>query len=238
MVAVDEDKKVVGTMATISYQKKFSWIGMVLVDPKARRQGIGTKLLEKAIDILSSEKTIKLDATPAGREVYRRLNFIDEYPLSRMLIDLVRGTHQSDETIAMHADDLENIISFDEKIFGANRLTLLRDLYTRAPYLAFLKKRDGDITGFCLGRTGYNFTQIGPVISDCVEDAMSLVRTALQAIKGPVIIDIPHHSKEWVLWLTSIGFIEQRPFVRMYRGSNSTPGRMKNHFAILGPEFG
>src|ERR1700740_2643423 len=60
------DSKVVGTAATISYEDKFAWIGMVLVDPKYRGRGIGTRLLEKTIAFLDEMRipTMKLDATP------------------------------------------------------------------------------------------------------------------------------------------------------------------------------
>ncbi len=78
------DDKVVGTVAIIRYQNFFSWIGMVLVDPDCHRQGIGMQLLKEALQILHNEETIKLDATPAGREVYLKLNFVDEYHLARM----------------------------------------------------------------------------------------------------------------------------------------------------------
>jgi N-acetylglutamate synthase-like GNAT family acetyltransferase len=238
IVAVHDSGKVVGTVTTVSYEKKFSWIGMVLVDPGIRRQGIGTTLLQEAIKHLCNEETLKLDATPAGRAVYRRLNFVDEYPLSRMQIDFIKENHPPDETISIHADDLEKIATMDEKVFGANRSTILQHLWNRAPQLAFLKKRDNNTTGFCFGRPGYKFTHIGPVIAESVGDARELVRTALQAIDGPTIIDVPHHSTEWTSWLKSIGFTEQRPFMRMYRGTNSSPGLTENQFAILGPEFG
>src|SRR5436305_3142971 len=78
------DDKVIGTVATIRYRYFFSWIGMVLVDPDYHRQGIGRQLLKEALQILHHEETIKLDATPAGREVYLKLNFVEEYRLSRM----------------------------------------------------------------------------------------------------------------------------------------------------------
>jgi GNAT superfamily N-acetyltransferase len=239
MVAVNENGKVVGTMATVSYQKKFSWIGMVLVDPKTRRQGIGTKLLEEAIHILSNEKTIKLDATPAGREVYLRLNFVDEYPLFRMQNDFPTSEHASfEDALPLANEDFGKVIEMDEKVFGADRSTILRHMFFLAPHLAYVKKEDGNITGFCLGRPGYNFTQVGPVIANGIGDAMRLVTTALRAINGPVIIDVPHHSEQWISYLSSLGFIKQRPFMRMYRGSNSSLGLLKNQYAILGPEFG
>jgi GNAT superfamily N-acetyltransferase len=43
------DGTVRGTAATISYEHRFAWVGMVLVDPEFRGQGIGTRLLEKTI---------------------------------------------------------------------------------------------------------------------------------------------------------------------------------------------
>ena len=61
--------RVVGTSATIVYQGRFAWIGMVIVDRQFRGQGIGTALLERAIQYLDSRNIpcMKLDATPQGR---------------------------------------------------------------------------------------------------------------------------------------------------------------------------
>ena len=39
---MEDERKVIGTAATICYQNRFAWIGMVLVDPEYRKQGIGT----------------------------------------------------------------------------------------------------------------------------------------------------------------------------------------------------
>ncbi|MBK5280119.1 MAG: GNAT family N-acetyltransferase, partial [Bacteroidia bacterium] len=76
---VAEQENIVGTVTTIRYQNHFSWIGMLLVDPAMQRQGIGMQLLKEALRILEHEETVKLDATPEGRTVYLKLNFVDEY---------------------------------------------------------------------------------------------------------------------------------------------------------------
>ncbi|MCK4629484.1 MAG: GNAT family N-acetyltransferase, partial [Sedimentisphaerales bacterium] len=62
-----------------------AWIAMVLVDAKARRKGVGSNLLQYAIDYLDDRKvsTIRLDATPAGRVVYEKSGFIPEYNVAR-----------------------------------------------------------------------------------------------------------------------------------------------------------
>jgi hypothetical protein len=54
----------------------------------------------------------------------------------------------------------------------------------------------------------------------------------------PFSLDAALHDEEWLQWLASVGFIEQRPFYRMYRGANRFPGQPEKQFAILGPEFG
>jgi ribosomal protein S18 acetylase RimI-like enzyme len=84
LVARSNDE-VVGTVACLRFQRAFSWISMVLVDPAIRGRGIGTFLLEQALRLLEQEETIKLDATPEGRKVYVKFDFRDEYPLTRMI---------------------------------------------------------------------------------------------------------------------------------------------------------
>ncbi len=75
--AAEVEGKVVGTAATMVYEQRFAWIGMVLVDPEFRGRGIGTRLLEKTIEHLDAIgiATMKLDATPAGRPIYQKLGF-------------------------------------------------------------------------------------------------------------------------------------------------------------------
>jgi N-acetylglutamate synthase-like GNAT family acetyltransferase len=53
---MESNSKIVGTATTISYENRFAWIGMVLVDPDFRSQGIGTQLLHKAIEHLDESR--------------------------------------------------------------------------------------------------------------------------------------------------------------------------------------
>ncbi len=237
-VAVNEER-VIGTVATVSYEARFSWIGMVLVDATMRRQGVGTQLLREALEILRDEETVKLDATPAGREVYLKLGFIDEYRLSRMET-VVSGKGLLESTARMMtAEDLPAIIEWDVNIFGANRQTMLEWMWVGAPEYAWVVDGQNEITGYCFGRHGHNFEQLGPVIADDFTTAQQLVSACLREQTGKsFILDAAQHDAAWLRWLGAIGFTEQRPFIRMYRGSNRYPGLPENQFAILGPEFG
>ena len=68
LVAIDDDR-VVGTVATLRFQDRFSWISMVLVDKVVRGCGIGTQLLHEAMRMLDEMPAIRLDATPAGHAI-------------------------------------------------------------------------------------------------------------------------------------------------------------------------
>ncbi len=239
-VAVDETDMVLGTVTTIRYEDHFSWIGMVLVDPLRKKQGIGTQLLLEALKILHEEQTIKLDATPAGREVYLKLNFVDEYNLSRMNINTV-SSHKLSASNArpIQPGDFPFLLQTDREVFGAGRKEVLEWIYKGAPQFAFVVKENEQIAGYCFGRKGHNFTHIGPVIAQNLDQVIQLVSAALHNCDGePAIIDVKDDSIGFLRWLTSIGFSQQRQLIRMYRGSNAWQGIPAKQFAILGPEFG
>jgi len=111
---------VVGSVATIRYGQNLAWIGMVLVDPVHRQQGIGRRLLEEAGQILKDENCVKLDATPAGRHVYTKLGFKEEYELSRLSARSFNAQHLTSypTTTVLAANELESVRLYDREIFG------------------------------------------------------------------------------------------------------------------------
>lgn len=235
-----KDNRVVGTVTTVSYQQSVSWIGMVLVDPTERRQGIGTKLLNEALDVLKAQSLVGLDATPAGREVYLKLGFTDECRLSRMET-VVAGfkPDQNNPARPLTEADWPQVFALDKQTFGVDRSSMLEWMFAGAPEFARLVERDARIVGFAFGRHGFNFEHIGPVVAEDVQSAKQLVSACLVGQAGkPFIIDAAHQEAEWLRWLESVGFKEQRPFIRMFRGGATRPGAPEKQFAILGPEFG
>lgn len=239
-VAVDEQGQVRGTVATVRYEDHFSWIGMVLVHPAMQRQGIGIQLLREALQVLGREETIKLDATPAGRKIYVQLDFVDEYPISRMELKRVSVSDLvSPDALPLLPESMASIVESDRRVFGASREKVLQSLLKRAPQFAFFLQDKEHIRGYCFGRSGYYFSHIGPVVADDFPTAKVLFSAALRNCHTkPVVVDALHHSPEWLEWLRSIGFTEQRPLIRMFRGTNAYPGIPEKQFAILGPEFG
>jgi GNAT superfamily N-acetyltransferase len=241
LVAVLENR-IVGTVTAINYADAVAWIGMMLVDRDYRGRGIARLLMLETIAKLKTCESIKLDATPAGRPLYLKLGFTDEYTLYRMTnpsVSLISPGDKPVETEKIRPGDIPEIASFDKRVFGAERTELIRQLYESCPESAWLIKENKSIAGFCLGRRGQNFTQIGPVNASSGKHAEALIRSAINQMNGrALLVDIPAAKSETKQWLEGCGFISQRPFERMYLGKNPHPGIIENLYLIAGPELG
>ena len=240
LVSLSDDGQITGSVTTIRYGEHVAWISMLLVFPEYRNKGVGQQLLRAACEALQDVETVKLDATPAGREVYLRNAFHDEYGITRFVSRQRKWQpgKKSCKPIATAAD-LPGVREFDAKVFGADRAALLQWLVDAAPELAHHKREGDEIVAFCLGRRGFLYNHIGPVVASSAEDAAELVTAAVeQCDDRPVIIDVPRPEPEWLRWLAAYGFTPLRDFTRMFTGPNPTPGQRTLQFAVAGPEFG
>jgi ribosomal protein S18 acetylase RimI-like enzyme len=232
--------KEIGTTTTFIYQNRFSWIGMVLVDPAYRGLGIGKMLLKKAVAFAQTKGTVRLDATPQGKKLYETMGFVAEREMVRVERKANNGYIDSNTVSKPILPGIVNqLIEYDSLVFGANRAIVIRDLFHRNQQYAFFIKRKGKISGYCLGRSGSNFEQIGPILAETAEDARDLLQSSLAYCGSkPVIVDTFTENKGWLNILYSLGFYTQRPFTRMYLGELIYPGIPDFQYAIAGPELG
>ncbi len=236
------NNKVIGTTAAINYANEEAWIGMVLVDKEYRGLGVSKSLLSGIFEKLASFKCIKLDATAAGQPVYQKFGFKDEFLVSRMVnvaVSNKKFEQPASKVEFIRQEDIQEIISLDELVFGANREQLIKFLFNNSEQPGLLLRREGKINGFALVRKGSKYYQVGPVVAYSTPDAKILISKSLEQFnKQPVVVDVLCDKKELVDWLNSIGFNRQRDFIRMYKNVNHFPGKSDNLFLICGPEFG
>ena len=241
LVALMENR-IVGSVTALNYANTVAWIGLMLVEKKYRGRGIGKSLMLAVLDKLDNCASIKLDATPAGRPLYRKLGFKEEYTLYRMINPLLSSIKPGEncmEPERMRLDDIPDVAAFDKEVFGADRTELITGLYEACPALAWLIRENREVAGFCLGRPGQNFTQLGPVHARSDVLAESLILSAINHIQGQsVVVDIPADQCRLRHWLEILGFKTQRPFERMYLSENPHPGRIDSVYLIAGPELG
>ena len=231
----------VGTVAFLSYDDSFSWLSMMLVHPKVRRAGIGTQLMTAALDALAGKSCVRLDATPAGATLYRRFGFRGEYELLRVTAGSKSGQASvaAENVHPMRSGDFVQVFARDREVFGADRSALLASFYQRAPDLAWTVRRGESLLGYCFGRPGYLYRQLGPVVAEDASIAGNLVARCRAGQPGEKLaVDAPRLVPEWIAWLEAAGFATERSFLRMCRGQAECPGLPARQFAIAGPEFG
>jgi GNAT superfamily N-acetyltransferase len=236
--AAEVEGKMVGTAATIVYEQRFAWIGMVLVDPAFRGRGIGTRLLQKTIEHLDGIGigTMKLDATPAGRPIYQKLGFKDEYEIERWL--LKRPVPEADPALGLQPVS-NAVLQLDREIFGADRGSLLRSLASENPDFAMVAEHDAEIAGYTFGRRGTLADHLGPWMARDEETATKLLdEFTRRSSRETVFVDALKERRFVSRMLLARGFKVSRPLTRMVRGPNPYPGRPDLLCAILGPEFG
>lgn len=235
--AAEWEGRVVGTAATIIYEARFGWIGMVIVDPQHRGKSIGSTLLERAIGYLDScgVPTIKLDATPAGRPLYEQFGFLSEYAIERwMLKRSVAGPSGETDSAA-----IEDALQLDREAFGADRSALLRSLSGAAPAFTLIARRDGAVVGYTFGRSGSRADHRGPWMARDKRVAATLLDEFLhRSVRDLVFVDCVRPNPWAVQLVKARGFELSRPLTRMFRGTNTFPGHPELLCGILGPEFG
>ena len=227
----------VGTTTTCIFEN-VAWIAMVLVDKDSRGQGVGKTLLKHSLDYLDGRKvkTVRLDATAAGRPIYEKLGFVPEYELVRF-----QGISRPGKTGPVLTEAVPELfgdmIEFDRRMTGTNRAKMLSLLFAELPENARIQTLHDKIDGFVTMRPGANAVQIGPCIAS-MNAGPALLSDALNRCAGKaVFVDMPTGNVHAIKIVESSGIKIQRRFTRMCRGER-IKDNPKAIWAGSGPEKG
>ncbi len=232
--------RLIGTVTTVAYGTELAWIGMMLVDPDYRRRGLGTRLMQAALEHLQriGVNSIKLDATPAGRPLYESLGFRPEGVVERW-----EGMGQAGVKKKWPAWDerfLPAIYAFDRLAFGADRRVMLSFLIDDSPVLPLVAiTPEGQLEGFALARPGRRAFYIGPVAARGRETALALLDGMLAQLAGEkVYLDFNTGFGLSSEVLADRGLVKQRELTQMSFGPETLAGLSERIFGLAGPELG
>ena len=235
----DPGGRLVASGLTVDFPD-YAWISMILVTAGWRRRGLATRLMQSCIDALAARRLVPaLDASPQGREVYRRLGFRDAGTSTRLGGDLSGGRLAPARGVAPLApEDLASVAAYDRRSSGTDRMALLGHLLGRLPAAAFVARRNGRITGFVMARPGRLSAQIGPLVAADDATALALLARAGQGVGGPVCLDLFDQRRAMRAWLDGRGFRPLTRFIRMVLGPAAIVPADHRTYVIAGPELG
>jgi ribosomal protein S18 acetylase RimI-like enzyme len=236
--AVSLKSKLVATVTNTRYGDNLAWIGMMLVHPDFRRQGLATMLVNKCLDFLrtSGTRCVKLDATPTGQKVYEKLGFEVEWPFRRWTLQRIPLNSQhvagkvSPASQGSH-DFPDQVCELDASAFGADRSELIRDL-TPSTDVRFRG------SGYGLLRPGYLADYLGPVVSGSLADAGDLIRELIDESPRTIFWDIPSPNDSAVRLAQSLGFQPGRDLIRMQIGRQAPTPDYSLQYAMFDPSVG
>ena len=238
------NRKRVGHVFSISYGK-VGWIGLLIVNRKHRRMGIGTLLMRRAINYLQNlgVETVKLEAVSEIAGLYRKLGFIREFDSLRFRKVNEKDNQSTNLNVKpLRGNQITETAKFDSRHFGANRTRVLRQLFEDNPELCFTSRKNSQIVGYIMCyemETGY---RIGPWICNphYPQIARALILKCMQTIEtdAKLYVGVPALNNTSVKLLQDLDFELYCKSVRMYLGKKPANEHVEFIFSIGGPENG
>jgi ribosomal protein S18 acetylase RimI-like enzyme len=144
----------------------YGFIGELVVVAEARRQGIGRRLLERAIEHLRQRgaQSIYLEGVLAAVPWYERAGFRKVCRSLRFSGELEGRSH--DHERAMCATDLDAVCVLDRRAFGADRPFFLKRRFVRHTALCRVVEQAGQIAAFAMAMRAGDLIAVGPWVVD------------------------------------------------------------------------
>jgi len=237
---VEKDGLLVGSTTVVRYGSQMAWLGMVLVLPAFRRQGIARALVRHALDWLDLRGTraCGLDATSMGIQLYEQVGFTSTGPIERWE-RLPEGEQSSDnETSVRRAGRLSSALEqIDLEACNYDRSRLLRDLCEDSTVTGVICPE-----GFAFGRPGSSAWFVGPCVAKNAQAAAAVLRGLLEQRQGQrVFWDFLPSNQSARELAAELGFRPVRRLERMMLRGGESPS-LHSHsaqvYATAGFEFG
>jgi hypothetical protein len=220
-IVADQAGSVVGCVYAICYGE-IAYIGLMAVLPHAQRQGIGTALLRHLLATLDAEnvRTVLLDATPAGAELYERLGFCETDTLLVYANQHPEGpkrTPSAQAALRLGVVPAE-LARVDRQVWQCDRGEILNFFLREAGRNAAVSlDPSGNVDGCILVRGRV----IGPWLAYTSRSAEVLLDWALTPVHVPARIYAPMKNPATVALLQSRGFTVVKQLAHMQRGAPS-----------------
>jgi predicted N-acetyltransferase YhbS len=235
----DADGQVVGTTLVWSYGEDAASLGMVIVSPRSQGQGIGSRLMETALDALG-DRTVCLNSTEEGRALYTKYGF---EPVGRIfqhqgLVDAVPliQLRPNERVRPIGRNDRSVVVDLDRSATGMDRSRVISAILDSARGVMFDSNNSPVGVGF-LRRFGRGFS-VGPTVAPDALAAKAIISHWLGSKAGKFCrIDVPE-SSGLSAWLEEIGLPRVGTVTTMVRGKPLPTSADAKLFSLISQAMG
>lgn len=217
-VAVEAETPV-AAISVVNHSDSFAFLGLYIVIPSFRGQGIGFDLWRHAVQH-AGRRTIGLDGVPDQQANYAASGFQHAGSTVRYVGQVDAATSASIRLA--RAADIPGMISAEAHLSGVRKDAYLTAWFTNTE----TRKTLMDDGGFCTIRRCRGAAKIGPLVADDPVVAERLLRHAASIFGDYLSIDVPEHAPELADLCVAMGLSPGFQTARMYRGTSvlASPG--------------
>ena len=227
LIAVD-GKQSLGVTTAFDYGN-LGMIGNVVVSSKSRGKGVGKILLKEAMKRLESCKSVRVQSRMEVSSFYKDLGFLPEGMSTQFRLDADMKSFQpfdvdSDNNVVSSEGYWDEILSIDQRQFGADRSQFLKEISDYLPQCSFVALgEDGSVKGFIMAKGEDSWYEIGPwIVEPGCKNWQGMLQATVQAIpdKSTVEILVPAPNFRITNLLDSIGYNAHSYCMSMFYGED------------------
>lgn len=216
----DPSGELVGSTILTRYGDRQAVISMVLVASRAGRQGLGRRLMERALAD-AGDRIVTLNATEYGRPLYERLGFA-------VTGEIVThwGTVPPVPPGASRPagpGDLAAVLALDAAVTGVDRSAMITSLFRFVERLRVVERK-GEIIGYAGAWRSGETLVVGPVLAEDEAMATDLVAGVVAGVSGPVRLDLDPRHAGLTSWARERGLATRMSVSAMVHGGRTLPG--------------
>lgn len=170
------------TASVVRYGGDVAWIGSVIVASTHRRQGLGTRVFDRALDAATDlgVETVGLDANDTAKPIYARVGFEDV--VTATVFSGVPRTDVDTEDV-VDLSDVDQVAAYDTRAVGVDRSFLLASLLDAPRTRGFIVPD----AGFALRSRTRSGWAVGPLVADDDATARALLAAVAESTRSDPI---------------------------------------------------
>lgn len=237
----EEGGTVVGVLTTTPYER-LAFLGAVIVRPDRRGRGVGRAMMEAALHHLdeSGIETVRLYAYLNQVGFYASLGFRPEDRVVRWTGG-PRPVRPGARVRPVRRSDLETVVAFDRRYFGASRARLLSRLASESPDTFLVAPSDDGIAGYAVEMRTGDACEIGPWVLDPSwrTGPRELLGALMQAAPATTYsFSGPTRNPRLGAFARRLGYHVVFRTLQMARGRGAHTGRPEGRWGVAGLEKG
>lgn len=224
--------KIIASLSAVRYSKDLAYLGIYIVDPNYREQGLGQILVKAALEELADCPLIKINAVQQQANNYqRKYGFIPFHSIFRLAGKLkiqnnfVLSKSAMDIKIVVKEDlNINKLIDYDASIFSVPRPKFLRKWIEMPESHLLVAIKNQKICGYGVISKCIEGYKIAPLFANDEEIARKLYVSFAYLLQGKqtiVQVDVPENNQAAVKLVMEFGLKKIFTTIRMCKNNKS-----------------